>query len=188
MATVALTREDRDNVIISMRNKAAGMRADNSMNTSAAALLIESELGIRIGDVLNLRLSDIVRDAKRYRLDITEEKTGKRRTFTVSADLYSWLRDYADANSRSKTDRLFPLTVRAVQKNLKIVCDELGMENISTHSFRKYFATDCYERSGHDIALVQTLLQHSSAAITQRYINVSPDRIDKALSEHSSLI
>ena len=188
MATVALTREDRDRIITTMRDKAHTMRADNTMKESAAALLIESELGIRIGDVLQLRLSDIVRDSGRYRLDIIEEKTGKRRTFTVSNDLYCWLRDYADGQGIAKTDRLIPLTVRAVQKNLKIVSDELGIENISTHSFRKYFATDIYERAGHDIALVQTLLQHSSAAITQRYINISPERIDKALQSHSSLI
>lgn len=204
MTTVALTREDRDRIIITMREKADSMRADNTMKQSAAALLIESELGIRIGDICphmredsktherrrvpGLRLSDIVRDSNRYRLDITEEKTGKRRTFTVNNDLYCWLRDYADAQGITRDDELIPLDPRTVQRNLKIVADELGLANISTHSFRKYFATDIYERAGRDIVLVQTLLQHSSATVTQRYINIQPERIDKALADHSSLI
>ena len=204
MATVALTREDRDRIIITMRAKADSMRADNTMRQSAAALLIESELGIRIGDICphwhvekdtkkrrripGLHLSDIVRDSNRYRLDITEEKTGKRRTFTVNNDLYCWLRDYADAQGIAREDELIPLDPRTVQKNLKIVADELGLENVSTHSFRKYFATDIYEQSGRDIVLVQTLLQHSSATVTQRYINIAPERIEKALADHNSLI
>lgn len=35
---------------------------------------------------------------------------------------------------------MFPITERAVQKQLHIVCDYLGYEGISTHSFRKWYA------------------------------------------------
>ena len=106
----------------------------------------------------------------------------------IMEDNLRFMQDYADAQGRPRDAALIPLTVRAVQKNLKIVADELGLENVSTHSFRKYFATDIYEQSGRDIVLVQTLLQHSSATVTQRYINIAPERIDKALADHNSLI
>ena len=36
----------------------------------------------------------------------------------------------------------------------------------------------------YDIAPLQRLLQHSSAAITQRYIGIEPQRIEKAIEEH----
>lgn len=85
-------------------------------------------------------------------------------------------------------DLIFPVTERAVQKQLHIVCDYLGYEGISTHSFRKWYATEIYKNSGYDIALVQRLLQHSSAATTQRYIGIEPQRIEQAIEGHSVLL
>ena len=69
-----------------------------------------------------------------------------------------------------------------------IVCDYLGYEGISTHSFRKWYATEIYNANGFDIALVQRLLQHSSAATTQRYIGIEPQRIEQAIQNHAQLI
>ena len=64
----------------------------------------------------------------------------------------------------------------------------LGCEGISTHSFRKWYATEIYRNNGYDIALVQRLLQHSSAAVTQRYIGIEPQRIEKAIENHVELL
>ena len=60
---------------------------------------------------------------------------------------------------------------------------EIWYEGISTHSFRKWYATEIYKNNGYDIALVQRLLQHSSAAVTQRYIGIEPQRIEQAIEE-----
>ena len=185
MATVALTKEQYQDIIETMQTGGNGFRANPRI---AAALQLEANLGLRVGDVLQLRLVDIIRDGNRYRLNIKEEKTNKKRSFTVPAEIYSWLRDYADANGIGKEDRLFPLTVRAVQKQLKLVCDYLELENVSTHSFRKFLATNIYENSGHDIVLVQTILQHASPAITRRYIGISEDDVEQALVSNVNLI
>ena len=83
-------------------------------------------------------------------------------------------------NHIGRADVIFPITERAIQKQLAIVCDYLGYEGISTHSFRKWYATEIYKANGYDIALVQRLLQHSSAATTQRYIGIEPQRIEQA--------
>ena len=83
---------------------------------------------------------------------------------------------------------MFPITARAVQKQLHIVCDYLGYEKISTHSFRKWYATEIYKANGYDIALVQRLLQHSSTEVTQRYIGIEPQRIERAIEGHAQLI
>ena len=82
---------------------------------------------------------------------------------------------------------MFPLTTRAIQKQLALVCDYLGYERISIHSFRKWYAAEIYKKNGYDIALVQRLLQHSSAAVTQRYIGIEPQRIEKAIEGHAEL-
>ena len=75
-----------------------------------------------------------------------------------------------------------------VQKQLAAVCDYLGYNGIGTHSFRKWYATEIYKNNDYDIALVQRLLQHSSSAITQRYIGIEPQRIEKAIEGHIKLI
>lgn len=91
-------------------------------------------------------------------------------------------------NGLRRDELIFPLTERAIQKQLKIVCDYLGFEGISTHSFRKWYATEIYKNSGYDIALVQRLLQHSSAATTQRYIGMETQRIEAAIQGHATLL
>lgn len=60
--------------------------------------------------------------------------------------------------------------------------------DIGTHSFRKWYATEIYKNNGYDITLVQRLLQHSSAAITQRYIGIEPQRIEEAIEGHAQLL
>ena len=53
---------------------------------------------------------------------------------------------------------------------------------------RKWDAAEIDKANGCDIALVQRLLQHSSAAVTQRYIGIEPQRIEKAIEGHAKLI
>lgn len=178
---IALTTEQYTTIIRAMKTGIGSMRANPRC---AAVLTAEANLGMRIGDILRLRLDDIVRDGKRYRLNVTEEKTGKRRTFTVPDEIYNYFCDYARQQHIKPDEPLFPITARAVQKHLKDVCDALGYEGISTHSFRKWYATDIYEQCGHDIVLVQRLLQHASPMITQRYIGISNEKIEQAIAGH----
>ena len=74
-----------------------------------------------------------------------------------------------------------------MQSHLKYVCDYLGIENVSTHSFRKMFATEIYKNNDYNVVLVQQLLQHSSPSITQRYIGISTQEIENALANHICL-
>ena len=127
-------------------------------------------------------------DGTRYRLAITEQKTGKQRVFTVPLVIYQYIENYCLRNGIGRSELMFPLTTRAIQKQLALVCEYLGYEGISTHSFRKWYATEIYRNNGYDIALVQRLLQHSSASTTQRYIGIEPQRIEKAIEGHAELI
>ena len=177
----ALTTEQYKAIISAMRHGIGTLRANERC---AAVLTAEANLGMRIGDILRLKLSDIVLDGRRYRLNVVEEKTGKRRTFTVPIEVYSFFCYYAKRRGIGADDQLFPITERAVQKHLKAVCDALGYDGISTHSFRKWYATDIYEANGHDIVLVQQLLQHSSPMTTQRYIGISSEKVERAIAGH----
>ena len=183
--TTALTTEQYRNIITTMKEGGTGFRPNERI---ATALVLEGNLGIRISDIVRLRLCDIVNDGGRYRLSITEQKTGKQRVFTVPLVIYQYIENYCLRNGIARDALMFPLTTRAIQKQLSLVCDYLGYSGISTHSFRKWYATEIYQKNGYDIALVQRLLQHSSAAITQRYIGIEPQRIEKAIEGHAELI
>ena len=181
----SLTVEQYKEIITTMRNGFSGFRPNNRI---ASALVLEANLGLRISDVLTLRLCDIVSDGERFRLDIVERKTGKRRTFTVPILIYQWIENYCLKNSIQCNDAIFQISERAVQKALKKVCDYLQLSGISTHSFRKFFASQVYVNNGYNIALVQHLLQHSSVSTTQRYIGIDVREVEEALSKHNTLI
>ena len=183
--TKALTTEQYKEIIQTMKEGFCGCRPNERV---ATALVLEGNLGLRISDIVKLRLCDIVLDGDRYRLEIVEQKTGKSRIFTVPLVIQQYIENYCLRNGLRRDELIFPLTERAIQKQLKIVCDYLGFEGISTHSFRKWYATEIYKNSGYDIALVQRLLQHSSAATTQRYIGMEPQRIEAAIQGHTTLL
>lgn len=182
--TIALTAEQYGEIIDIMKNGFSGCRANNRV---ATALVLEANLGLRISDILQLHLKDIIKDGDRFRLDITEQKTGKERTFTVPMEIYSYIKIYCLENGIKPHEVIFPITERAIQKQLKLACDYLGLTGISTHSFRKFFATQIYINNDYNIVLVQQLLQHSTPAVTQKYIGIQPKDIENALQKHICL-
>lgn len=146
-------------------------------NTQIALILsLQANMGLRIGDILSLKLSSF----KGNRLQIREDKTDKLQYREINPAITNMVMEYALENNIKKNDDLFKITPRAVQKQLKIICDYLALENVSTHSFRKMYATIQYEANNNNIELVKELLNHSSIATTQRYIRVSQKEINKA--------
>ncbi len=185
ITTVALTKEQYKEIIETMRTGGVGFRPNERI---ATALILEANLGIRISDILALTPKNIIKDGNRYRLNITEIKTKKKRPFTVPKEIYAFIKKYCETYEILPTERLFPYTERNIQKYLKKVTDYLGYENIGTHSFRKFFATDIWEKNGYNIVLVQQLLQHSSPTTTQRYIGLTSEQMENALNEHIVLL
>lgn len=188
--TRALTEEQYRKIITTINEgfvTAAGERVKPNSRI-ATALTLEANLGLRISDILHLTINQIVKDGDRYRLDLVEQKTGKKREFTVPTEIYIYIQNYALENNINPRARLFQITERTVQRHLKIVCDYLEYEYISTHSFRKFFASSIYKDNGCDINLVRVLLQHSSVVTTQRYIGVQPQEIENALQKHINLL
>lgn len=151
----------------------------------ATCLILEAQLGLRIGDIVHLRLKDIVLENGKYRLNYFEEqKTRKTRHFLVPNEVYIFLQDYAIRHNLKPTQLLFDISVRTVQNHLQLSCQYLGITGVSTHSFRKFFAQKIFEDNNFDILLIKELMQHSSVAITQRYLGVSSQRAEQALKNH----
>jgi len=134
--TVAVTKEQYIEIIDLI--KKGGYLGTHSNEQVAFALVLEGNLCMRIGDILNLRLKDIVKDGGRYHLQIIEQKTKKERNFTIPVEIYQYIQQYCIDNNIKSNEKIFYITVRQVQRILKKACDYLGYENISTHSFRKF--------------------------------------------------
>ena len=73
--TLALTKEQYTNIITTMKQGFTSFKPNQRI---ATALTLEANIGIRISDILNLKLNDIVKDADRYRLDIVEQKQARK--------------------------------------------------------------------------------------------------------------
>ena len=65
--TTALTTEQYENIITSMREGSSFFRPNDRV---ATALVLEGNLGLRISDIVKLRPCDIVNDGGRFRLSI----------------------------------------------------------------------------------------------------------------------
>ena len=151
----------------------------------ATICVLQSVLGLRLSDILNLTVDSIIRDSDRFRLDIVEQKTGKQRTFTVPTEIYTYIVKYALDNGINKNKKLFNISKRQVSRHLNKVFAKMGLniDKYGSHSYRKMFATQAYIESDYDVELVRVLLQHSNLSITQRYLNVSSKKVEAALEK-----
>lgn len=154
----------------------------------ATILVLQANLGCRIGDIVTLRTDSIIKDGAIHRLNIIEEKTGKKRNFIVPESIVKFVEDYK-RHTGIIDGPLFPgtggkeyLTANAVWKQLRPVTQYLGLQNISSHSFRKRYAVELYNRTGHDIMAVCQALQHSSTTTTMCYIKRSDAQMEAAMS------
>ena len=187
--TIALTDQQYIDIITAIKGGFCHAGREYRANERiATALTLEANLGMRISDILNLHYCDIIKDGDRYRLNISEIKTGKERVFTVPEEIRSYIDEYRIRNNMTEQQRLFDMSERQIQKHLKAACEYLGFDGVSTHSFRKYFATQIYINNGYNIELVRQLLQHSSAAVTQKYIGIQQKQVENALQNHIRLV
>lgn len=151
-------------------------------------LTVEASIGLRLGDVLSISLNQIFSTEQGYRLKIKEKKTGKERNVPIPAELYAYLTEYAISKGRKRDEPIFTLTPRAVTKYIKKVVDYLGLENVSSHSWRKLYALTVYKKSGNDIVAVQQALLHSSLAVTQRYLNRRSEKLESILQTNCNIV
>ena len=131
------------------------------------AITVSLLTGLRIGDVLNLRTRDLLRD----RFTITEEKTLKRRTIRMPVKLRDELQGiagkiYVFENRLSARKHR---TRQAVYKDIKRAARAFRIKsNISCHTARKIYAVSEYKKD-FSVERVKKLLNHSSEAVTMLY-------------------
>ena len=141
---------------------------------------------LRISDLLRLRWDDVYdfeNQRVRESVTITEKKTGKAKIIALNPSILAALRLYAgaakpggfiienkqtgNAISRIQAYRL----IRAAAEALAF----LG--HVSCHSLRKTFGYHAW-KSGVSLAIIMEIYNHSSLAVTRRYLGVTQDDIN----------
>lgn len=185
MATT-LPIEDREKVIEMLQY----LRGKNPRD----ALLFQVGINtiLRIGDLLRLTVGHVAENGeiKKY-IDIREQKTGKYNRIIITSTLAPVLKAYITRYIGNKPDHYLFYRIRNNKDinvpitrdwSSKILCraaKECGIENFNTQSMRKTHAYHCYNASGKDIGLIQNMLNHSSQAVTLRYIGLTQQKADR---------
>ena len=142
--------------------------------------------GLRISDLLKLRISDIAENGKiKDRIRLREKKTNKFKDFPLSTSTKSALKDYLKKRNYTEDEPLFIsrknkgfLLRQQAYKIINDVAKSVGIkEKIGTHTLRKTFGYHAYN-NGYDITLIQKLFNHSSPSVTLRYIGITQDKLD----------
>ena len=144
--------------------------------------------GLRISDLLNLKVSDVYEHGKvKDRVELTEKKTGKFKDFILNTNAKKVIKEYLQTRNPDPQEALFISRASglAIKRNeaYKIInqaAEKAGItDKIGTHTLRKTFGYHSY-KNGVDLSLIQKILQHSSPAITLSYIGITRDDIDSA--------
>ena len=151
------------------------------LNPKHRALLMTTyAAGLRVSEVCNLKVSDII--SARMQIRVDQGKGGKDRYTILSPRLLNELRAYWRL-VRSPI-WLFPSTRRPGQpltiKTAQIVFYQAAKKaqlphHDGIHSLRHSFATHLLE-GGVDLPVLQRLLGHSNLATTARYLHVRQER------------
>lgn len=155
-----------------------------------AILMTTYSAGLRVSEVVSLRLSDL--DSRRMVIRVEQSKGRKDRYVPLSAALLPILRQYYRAARPNEwlfpgQDPELPLSRASVEKVFKKTRDRAGItKNVTVHSLRHSFATHLLEK-GVDIRTIQRLLGHRCLSSTQIYTHVAKNYVNQAGSPLDSL-
>ena len=149
---------------------------------------------LRVSDLLALRRNEIFETDGSIKSNayIIDQKTGKHNVLYLKPafndlTIYSYWLNQTYPNS----EWLFPssqhptqhVSIKQFYKVIRHVGDLLGIDYLGTHTMRKTGAYRVYVQSNYDIGLVMSLLNHSSQAMTLRYLGLDQVSKEKKLDQ-----
>lgn len=151
-------------------------------------LMLGIYLGLRISDLLKLKVSDL---RGRDVLLVRETKTGKMNQLPLSDKIKRVLRqrlrdlpgDEYVLKSRQKDPDGKPKAIswKTAYNDIQAMGKMARMDiPLGCHSLRKTFGYHYYKQSG-DIAFLMIWFNHSSAEVTKRYIGIDLDELVKKI-------
>ncbi|WP_423147334.1 tyrosine-type recombinase/integrase [Rubrolithibacter danxiaensis] len=149
-----------------------------------AMLMIAYSAGLRISELLNLRIKDI--DSDRMQIRVVQSKGKKDRYTLLSEKALEVLREYF--KTYRPKEMLFEglvkeeYSTRAMQLVVQNAAKRAGiLKKVSMHTLRHSFATHLLE-AGTDLRYIQTLLGHESSKTTEVYTHITTKGFDQIKS------
>ena len=143
--------------------------------------------GLRVSDILSLRWFQILGVDE---FTIIEKKTGKQRTLRLNPQLqkhiqecYEHIKPIGVKAPILVSQKGTTFTIQAINRKLKDIKKQykVKIKNFSCHSLRKTFGRQVYNMNdtNSELALVKLmeLFNHSSIAITKRYLGLRQEEI-----------
>jgi len=159
-------------VIASRRDRWAKLK-----ERDALIILMLAFTGVRRSELLNLRPSDIVGGFIRIR----GGKGDKDRAIPVADDLTTPLARYVKNEHINPRARFFSIHARQLYNIVKKYALAAGVDDLSPHGLRHYFATTLVER-GAQVRAVQELLGHSNISTTAIYLDLIPSHLKSTIA------
>ncbi len=152
-----------------------------------AILFTAYSAGLRVSEVVGLRLKDI--DSDRMQIKIVAAKGKKDRYVGLSPVVLDILRAYIKREKLKPTTYLFeaekaglPYSARSAQKVFQRAKEKAGIrKDVSFHSLRHSFATHLLEK-GIDIRFIKDILGHFSIKTTERYTHITNRKLIQIIS------
>lgn len=145
----------------------------------------------RIGEALALRWGDLngvvtFRKANTKTKTTRQVPTAPRLAAELEAYRAAWAAEHGHTPGRDEC--LFPAagstttpqSRQAADKALRQTCARLGLEGVSTHSFRRTLATDAVRR-GVALNVVQQITGHASLGSLGHYLEADPSEVLAAI-------
>lgn len=138
---------------------------------------------LRVSDLLTLQVSDV---KDRNFIEVKEKKTEKIKKHRLNDKVKNEIEKYVDGMDdqeylfKSREGNNKPITRQQAHAIMKKAGDNCGLSkkyNIGTHTLRKTYARLVYDETK-DIVLVQMMLNHSSPAITIKYLGIGQEEMD----------
>lgn len=146
--------------------------------------------GLRISDLLKLKVKD-VKDTDQIVLQ--ETKTDKIKKAPINGYLKQVIAKYVKNMNddeylfQSRKGNNQPITRIQAYRILKKATKKAGLKiQIGTHTLRKTFGYHHYQQYK-DVALLQSIFNHSSPAITLNYICINDDLIKQSIDNFNPL-
>lgn len=146
--------------------------------------LLGINTGLRVSDLLNLKVKDIKRKKK---MIVKEGKTQKARSIYLE-NIYEEVNEFIDTLKNSEW--LFPsrkgdksITRIQAYRQLNKAARMIDIpDGIGTHTMRKTFGYWHYKQF-RDIAELQMILNHSHPEVTLKYIGITDEQIQNNLKK-----
>ena len=152
-------------------------------------VVLGAHTALRVSDLLGLTWEDVYDSERRCFRDhlvVIERKTGKTRCIAMNREALHALSLYFPHHqgkyifSNHRHDEK-PISRVQAWRILRGAADELGLSgHIACHSLRKTWGYNAWSRAKIRPEVIMMVYNHSSFAVTQRYLGITQDDLDLA--------